>query len=262
VTGAEDLDQNGRWIQDPTYGQVWQPSEPPGWAPYQNGQWVWEDYYGWTWVSYQPWGWAPYHYGGWLFDAGCGGWFYSPPMYYGYYPGGPIKRPPKRVNPPRPVYHAATAVFVRNNGKLGVVPMHPLDQKGKAPLNLEHGVFAATGSKEVSAQLLTAAAGEKWETLKSAPKDAFRSGLAPATPPIRASRNLVESASGTRVVTTSKESSIAYDPVEHRFVNSNNAPTTSEKENRAEPGKANVPPAKENPRNPAAFVSSASASSK
>src|SRR5579863_6159686 len=29
VTGAEDLDQNGRWTQDPTYGQVWQPNVQP-----------------------------------------------------------------------------------------------------------------------------------------------------------------------------------------------------------------------------------------
>ena len=80
VTGAQDLDQNGRWTQDPTYGQVWQPNEPQGWAPYQNGQWVWEDYYGWTWVSYDPWGWAPYHYGRWFW--GAGGWAWYPgPMY-------------------------------------------------------------------------------------------------------------------------------------------------------------------------------------
>ena len=84
VTGAEDLDQNGRWTQDPTYGQVWQPNVQPGWAPYQNGQWVWEDYYGWTWVSYDPWGWAPYHYGRWFW--GAGGWAWYPgPMYARYY---------------------------------------------------------------------------------------------------------------------------------------------------------------------------------
>ena len=84
VTGAEDLDQNGRWTQDPTYGQVWQPNVGPGWAPYQNGQWVWEDYYGWTWVSYDPWGWAPYHYGRWFW--GVGGWCWYPgPIYSRYY---------------------------------------------------------------------------------------------------------------------------------------------------------------------------------
>ncbi len=83
VPGAEDLDQNGRWTNDPNYGYVWQPTVPPGWAPYQNGQWVWEDYYGWTWVSYDPWGWAPYHYGRWFF--GVGGWAWYPGPVFGNY---------------------------------------------------------------------------------------------------------------------------------------------------------------------------------
>ena len=30
VPGVEDLDQNGRWTNDPTYGQVWQPNVAPG----------------------------------------------------------------------------------------------------------------------------------------------------------------------------------------------------------------------------------------
>src|SRR5580704_5679802 len=81
VPGAEDLDQNGRWTNDPNYGYVWQPTVPPGWAPYQNGQWVWEDYYGWTWVSYDPWGWAPYHYGRWF--SGPLGWAWYPGPIYG-----------------------------------------------------------------------------------------------------------------------------------------------------------------------------------
>ena len=83
ITGAEDLDQNGRWVQDPTYGQVWAPTVSPDWAPYQNGRWVWEDYYGWTWVSYDPWGWAPYHYGRWFW--GPVGWCWYPGPAYGRY---------------------------------------------------------------------------------------------------------------------------------------------------------------------------------
>ena len=79
VTGADDLDPYGRWVPDPTYGQVWAPAEPAGWAPYQAGRWVWMDYYGWTWVSSDPWGWAPYHYGR---------WFVSPGIGWCWYPGG------------------------------------------------------------------------------------------------------------------------------------------------------------------------------
>lgn len=76
IDGGEDLDAYGRWGNDPAYGNVWTPSVPANWAPYQDGQWVWEDYYGWTWVDYQPWGWAPFHYGSWYFRTGLGwSWF-------------------------------------------------------------------------------------------------------------------------------------------------------------------------------------------
>jgi len=83
MPGAEDLDQNGQWNNDPTYGNVWQPNVQPGWSPYSNGRWVWEDWYGWTWVSYDSWGWAPYHYGRWF--MGAGGWAWYPGPIYGNY---------------------------------------------------------------------------------------------------------------------------------------------------------------------------------
>jgi hypothetical protein len=83
MSGAEDLDQNGQWVNDPAYGNVWQPNVQPGWTPYSNGRWVWEDWYGWTWVSYDPWGWAPYHYGRWF--MGPGGWAWYPGPIYGNY---------------------------------------------------------------------------------------------------------------------------------------------------------------------------------
>jgi hypothetical protein len=79
VYGTEDLDAYGRWVPDPSYGNVWVPQAGPGWAPYQAGRWAWVDYYGWTWVSYDPWGWAPYHYGR---------WFRSPVFGWAWYPGG------------------------------------------------------------------------------------------------------------------------------------------------------------------------------
>jgi hypothetical protein len=82
IYGTENLDQNGRWVQDPTYGNVWAPNVPQGWAPYQAGQWVWEDYYGWTWVSTDPWGWAPYHYGRWFY--GPVGWAWYPGPVFGH----------------------------------------------------------------------------------------------------------------------------------------------------------------------------------
>ena len=96
--GAEDLDNHGQWVDEPSYGQVWAPSVGPDWAPYQNGRWVWEDYYGWTWVSSDPWGWAPFHYGRWFYAAshgwcwypgGFGRHYWSPALvgFFGFGPG-------------------------------------------------------------------------------------------------------------------------------------------------------------------------------
>jgi hypothetical protein len=83
VNGVEELDNHGRWVNDPAYGQVWVPTVGPDWAPYQVGRWVWVDYYGWTWVSGDPWGWAPYHYGRWY--NGAYGWAWWPGALYGLY---------------------------------------------------------------------------------------------------------------------------------------------------------------------------------
>ena len=77
VYGAEDLDNYGNWVSVPDYGNVWQPTVAPGWAPYSYGRWVWGDWYGWTWLSYDPWGWAPYHYGRWFHHAHYG-WCWYP----------------------------------------------------------------------------------------------------------------------------------------------------------------------------------------
>lgn len=80
IDGTEELDANGRWVDDPSYGQVWVPAVDPGWAPYRVGRWVWVDYYGWTWVSADPWGWAPYHYGRWYMGAYGWSWWPGPVM--------------------------------------------------------------------------------------------------------------------------------------------------------------------------------------
>src|SRR5579863_10010434 len=86
VTGYEDLDDYGRWSEQPGYGQVWMPSGVgPGWAPYHDGHWAWIAPWGWTWVDDEPWGFAPFHYGRWAFFGGGWGWCPGPiaiaPMY-------------------------------------------------------------------------------------------------------------------------------------------------------------------------------------
>ena len=77
ISGTEDLAANGRWVGDPSYGNVWVPNNVgPDWAPYRDGRWDYLDYYGWSWTSYDPWGWAPYHYGNWY--RGSFGWAWYP----------------------------------------------------------------------------------------------------------------------------------------------------------------------------------------
>jgi hypothetical protein len=231
MAGFADLYTYGNWFSCGGYGYGWRPfGAGLSWYPFSTGQWIWDPSFGWTWASYQPWGWAPYHYGGWLFDASCGGWFYSPPVYYNVVPGTPRKRFPVPIHPPRPAYRASTAVFVRQNGKLGVVPRHPLDKEGKTPLNVNHGVFSAQGS---DTRLLEpgglANGGRKWETVKSPSGDALKSGLAVTAPPERVARTLIEGSSGSRVVSLGQNSSIVYDPHEHRFINANEVRSQGER---------------------------------
>ena len=224
VPGFADLYTYGSWFNCGGFGYGWRPfGVGLGWSPFAVGQWIMDPTFGWTYLSSQPWGWAPYHYGGWLFDSSCGGWFYSPPYPYGFF-GGPGRRFPPRIHPihpPRPVYRPVTAVFVRKGGTLGIVPMHPLDQNGKTPLNLEHGVFSPSFAKGATGALSSGEPGAKWQAVKSAPREAFGNSLSPAPPPARVSRTVLQGDSGVRVVSLSKESSIAYDPREHRFVNAN-----------------------------------------
>ena len=79
VTGYEDLNQYGTWVDDSSYGEVWIPrSVPAGWAPYRTGHWVYEQPWGWTWIDDQPWGFAPYHYGRWANREGR--WMWLPPQ--------------------------------------------------------------------------------------------------------------------------------------------------------------------------------------
>jgi hypothetical protein len=269
--GFADLYTYGAFSSCGAYGYGWRPfGVGLGWSPFTNGQWFMDPAFGWTWVSYQPWGWAPYHYGGWLFDTSCGGWFYSPPVLYGYpgYPVGPRKRFPRGVHPPQPIYRPVTAVFVRSGGKTGIVPMHPLDEKGKTPLNLERGVFSSVGTKGVSAQILPVERGQKWETLKSPPREGLSGSLVATGPPTRVSKTVVEGHSGVRAVSLGKDSSIAYDPHEHRFVNTNSSAASSsmnEKEIRVENGRStsatSTPTAVTSSRTPAAPAPTRTASS-
>jgi hypothetical protein len=79
IPGYDDLDQYGRWSEQPGYGQVWMPtSVDADWAPYRDGHWAWIAPWGWTWVDEAPWGFAPYHYGRWSSFGGRWGWIPGP----------------------------------------------------------------------------------------------------------------------------------------------------------------------------------------
>lgn len=73
-----DLDSNGSWLYDSSYGYVWTPavSVSLNWAPYHDGRWVWIGGH-YVWISSERWGWAPYHYGRWIFLRH--GWCWVPP---------------------------------------------------------------------------------------------------------------------------------------------------------------------------------------
>ena len=76
MTGAEDLERNGRWERHVEYGAVWYPQDVRAdWAPYRYGRWAWVQPWGWTWVDEAPWGFAPFHYGRWVSVSGRWGWW-------------------------------------------------------------------------------------------------------------------------------------------------------------------------------------------
>lgn len=109
MIGYEDLDANGRWINIPPYGMVWQPNvAAAGWAPYRQGHWAWVDPWGWTWIDDMPWGFAPFHYGRWAYVGT--GWYWVP---------GAVAV--------RPVYSPALVAFVGGGGiGVGVAAWFPL----------------------------------------------------------------------------------------------------------------------------------------
>ncbi|MEW6341090.1 MAG: DUF6600 domain-containing protein [Pseudomonadota bacterium] len=101
IPGYEDLDANGTWRSDPTYGEVWVPTVAvsAGWAPYHAGHWAWIAPWGWTWVDDAPWGFAPFHYGRWAYVDRAWAWVPGPVV---------VTQPP--------VYAPALVAFVGGGG--------------------------------------------------------------------------------------------------------------------------------------------------
>jgi hypothetical protein len=86
VVGYEDLDGQGEWINEPSYGYVWRPTYVVAdWAPYRYGRWGWVAPWGWTWIDAAPWGFAPFHYGRWAYVSSRWCWVPGPRYIRPYY---------------------------------------------------------------------------------------------------------------------------------------------------------------------------------
>ena len=86
VIGYQDLDANGVWRVDATYGNVWYPNQVGSdWAPYRDGHWTWIAPWGWTWVDDAPWGFAVSHYGRWANLGSRWAWVPGPVRTSAYY---------------------------------------------------------------------------------------------------------------------------------------------------------------------------------
>jgi hypothetical protein len=215
-SGVADLYTYGSWYPVSGYGNCWRPyGVGLGWSPFASGSWFSDPAFGWAFVGSQPWGWLPYHYGGWVFDPFYG-WLWSPGIGFGGFGFNGFV-------PFRPV----TGVFIRSkNGLLGLVPAHPLDAKGKTPINLAKGVFPVAGGG-VSQQALTGsgATAESWKVMKAPPRESLtNTAVAASAAPARVSRTIVGAGNNARVVTLGRDGSIAYDAREHRFVNGAGVP--------------------------------------
>jgi hypothetical protein len=207
-SGFGDLYTYGTWFPVAGYGNCWRPyGVGLGWAPFDFGSWYFDSGFGWSFLGGQPWGWLPYHYGGWLFQPGVG-WVWNPAGSFG---GGGLGR-----------WRPVTGVWMRSaGGAVGIVPSHPLDARGKTPLNLAVGLFAVT-PRGVS-NTLPLESGDRWKVQKNPARDIMQSQLAAATAPARVARTMTASSTaGARVTTGDSNSAIVYDRAERRFVKAEN----------------------------------------
>jgi hypothetical protein len=217
TSGLADLYTYGSWYPVAGYGHCWRPyGVGLGWSPFTSGGWFMDPVFGWSFMGSQPWGWLPYHFGGWIYDP-VFGWLWSPGglgygAAYGYVPWRPV-----------------TGVWVRSKpGLIGIVPVHPLDAHGKPPINLAHGVFPVRGGG--INERVPVNTGENWKVVKTPPGNTLTSRtMVASAPPPRVSRTIAAGSVGTHVIAVDHNSSIAYDPREHRFVNANSAPASAAK---------------------------------
>ena len=208
VSGYGDLYTYGSWFSTPGYGYCWRPYGVGfGWSPFDYGSWYYDPFFGWSFLGGYSWGWLPYHYGGWLFRPGVG-WLWSPQG--------------TRGGPALGRWQPVTGVWMRGaNGSTGIVPMHPMDVRGKTPLNLSQGLYAVT-TRGVTGQI-TPQSDARWKVENKPGRDVIQNQLAAASAPTRVSRTMVATTGTTgRGTDGAAGSAIVFDRNEGRFVNSTN----------------------------------------
>jgi len=205
VSGYGDLYTYGAWFPVAGYGSCWRPfGVGLGWSPFDYGSWYYDPFFGWAFLGGYSWGWLPYHYGGWLFQPGVG-WVWSPAGVQGS-PG---------VGRWRPV----TGVWMRaSNGGTAIVPAHPLDGRGKTPMNLAQGMFAVT-TRGVTGTV-TPQSDARWKVENKPGREVIQNQLATATAPARLSRTMATSTESVGGRAVPGGSTIVFDRSEGLFVNS------------------------------------------
>ena len=210
VSGYGDLYTYGSWFPVAGYGYCWRPyGMGLGWSPFDYGSWYYDTAFGWAFLGGYSWGWLPYHYGGWLFQPGVG-WVWTPNGTLG---GVGVGR-----------WRPVTGVWMRNSsGGMAIVPAHPLDMRGKTPLNLAQGTFEVT-PRGVTGQL-AAESDTHWKVENKPGREVLQNQLAQAAAPARISRAMASATPSARGEGP-EGSTIVYDRAEHKFVNSNTVSRT------------------------------------
>jgi hypothetical protein len=203
TSGFGDLYTYGAWFPVAGYGNCWRPyGVGLGWSPFDYGSWYYDGAFGWSFLGGQPWGWLPYHFGGWLFRPGVG-WVWSPSGSFG---GGGVGR-----------WRPVTGVWMRSTGgAVGIVPAHPLDAKGKTPLNLSVGLFTVTPRGVSSA--IPAESNDRWKIEKNPSRNIMQNQLAAAAAPSHVARTMASSTAGAPAAASAVQAS----PEKNRTANSSN----------------------------------------
>jgi hypothetical protein len=121
----------------------------------------------------------------------------------------------KRVHPPRPIW-------VRAGNKVGFVPRHPNDVKGKPPINLKNGIVLPPAKPGEPVQRVTVDSSQKIKILDKAPREFQQESIAHAlpvsAPEIRGHLMQEVRSSKLNIATSHADSHIVYDYKSQKFM--------------------------------------------